>query len=453
MSDPMNGRLPPDRSCNQWADLLAFTPEEQLSPDERAALIAHMATCATCTAMRNDYRLLTAYMRRTLSVTPLPHLPDSVLAHMERTASKRLPSCTIKQAGGACLLPRRYALAVIIGLIVLFARFVWPLSFFQTSTDVHAASLSWHQFLMLPQPGATSVHSAAWSPDGEYLAVLWDNSLLQVLDAHTFREVFSKTAGWGYGLAWSPDSQYLASVGREDHTIQILQISTHQYGTRTLTPYLTYTGHTAQIEAIAWSPDGNSIASTSDDHTVQVWDAHTTKWIYTYQDPGSEVTRLFWSSDGKRLVTGDNDNHIQAWDALTGAHLVSYVGHTGSISSVNQFPDGSFYLSTSYDGTVRIWNVSREAPELTVSIHAPIFAAATWWKTRTQGYLALSVGSSIQLWQITEQRGSIRPLAELDTLLLAPHSNIVSPSLSWSPHGEHLIAGASGAILDFRLGA
>ena len=74
---------------------------------------------------------------------------------------------------------------------------------------------------------------------------------------------------------------------------------------------LTYTGHTDQVRAVAWSPDGKLIASGSDDGTVQVWDASTGANIHVYQS--GSVLALAWSPDGKLIASGGADSTVQVW--------------------------------------------------------------------------------------------------------------------------------------------
>src|SRR5438045_8346350 len=63
------------RTCDEWADLLALTPEEQLPPVDRAAFLQHVQSCANCANIRTIYPLITAYARRSLTVKPLSKLP------------------------------------------------------------------------------------------------------------------------------------------------------------------------------------------------------------------------------------------------------------------------------------------------------------------------------------------------------------------------------------------
>lgn len=469
MKDPIKDHAYPQRSCQEWEEILALTSEEQLSSEDYQALEVHCTSCTTCAILLEDYRLITNYTRRALSVAPLPELPASVLYEIQRVASTPGKSTSFLQVlqphtepktlrrerrrtGASPLLSRSWA--VILALVaVLLLCFAWTLVV-QAPAQTQAASLSLQGSLKQHRAGATSVHTVSWSPDGKFIAVLWDDSTIQVLDANNhYQEILSQPVGWGHGLAWSPDSQYLASIGREDNTIQIWSIATHQCKTTPQQQCMNYRGHTAQVEVIAWSPDGKFIASSSEDQTVQIWDVHTMRCLYTYRTPGIQVTALAWSPDGKRIATGDNQNQVQVWDAFTAGHLMTYVGHKGPLTFVGWSPDDTSLLSSGYDGELRIWNVSTGSSKL-IGLGDAVFAAAAWWgKTGNHGYLALVVGSTVNIWFLTDQQGELslyRLPATYPPKGQEARDNIFS--ISWSPQGGQLIAGGSGNVLDFHLG-
>lgn len=91
----------------------------------------------------------------------------------------------------------------------------------------------------------------------------------------------------GGAIAWSPDGQLLASAG-DDTTVQIWRPADG-------TLVRTYRNHTNAINGVAWSPDGRFVASGSDDATVQVWrvDTGTPAFIYLIA-----ATCVAWSPEG-----------------------------------------------------------------------------------------------------------------------------------------------------------
>src|SRR6266581_9417041 len=130
---------------------------------------------------------------------------------------------------------------------------------------------------------------------------------------------------------------------------------------RPATPHvtlLTYTGHSDRIYTLEWSPDGQRIASSSLDETVQVWDAMTGKNILTYRGQSLQAPTFAWSPDGKCIAStsGLLAESIQVWDAATGSNSAGharYDGHTERVLAIAWSPDGRYIASASEDATVQ----------------------------------------------------------------------------------------------------
>ena len=118
---------------------------------------------------------------------------------------------------------------------------------------------------------------------------------------------------------------------------------------------LTLTGHTAAVTGVAYSPDGTRIVSSSDDHTLKVWDAATGETLLTLTGHSGLVTSVAYSPDGTRIVScgqSYNDfpkvvgaNEIKVWDAATGESLLTLTGHAGDLRCVAYSPDGTSIVS------------------------------------------------------------------------------------------------------------
>jgi len=123
------------------------------------------------------------------------------------------------------------------------------------------------------------------------------------------------------------------------------------------TTLITYPGHTYEtgVLAVAWSPDGQRIASGSGDKTVQVWDAATGGNALIYRGHASWVNAAAWSPDGRRIASAGWDDTVQVWDAVTGDIIFTYHGHTKGVEAVAWSPDGQRIASASNDDSVRVW--------------------------------------------------------------------------------------------------
>lgn len=158
-------------------------------------------------------------------------------------------------------------------------------------------------------------------------------------------------------IAWSPNGQRIAS-GSDDQTVKVWEVATQN-------TLFTYTGHTARVNAVACSPNSKYIASASDDHTVQIFDAVTGKHVYTYSGHHNEVNAVAWSPDSKRIASASGStkgagNIIHVWNATTGNLLATNNKHQGKITDVawSPTPVEISIASSSYDNdtAVQVWN-------------------------------------------------------------------------------------------------
>ncbi|MHC5719106.1 MAG: WD40 repeat domain-containing protein, partial [Nostoc sp.] len=90
----------------------------------------------------------------------------------------------------------------------------------------------------------------------------------------------------------------------------------------------TLEGHSSWVYSVVFSPDGQRLASASDDKTIKLWDVATGKAVQTLTGHSRGVNSVVFSPDGHRLASASDDKTIKLWDVATGKALQTLTGHS-----------------------------------------------------------------------------------------------------------------------------
>ncbi len=211
-------------------------------------------------------------------------------------------------------------------------------------------------------PGQTgAVTALAFSRDGKRLAVASGVSgvsgevRLYRLDGPPAdrakpERVLAAHADLIHDLAFSPDGQTLATCGY-DRLVHLWDVAGGQR-LRTLKE------HSDAVYGVAFSPDGTLLASAAADRAVKVCRVADGKLLYTLSEANDWVYAVAWSPDGKHLAAAGVDKSLRVWQAgADGAKLVQSVfAHEAAVTRLVYAADGQTLYSLGEDRTVKAWD-------------------------------------------------------------------------------------------------
>jgi WD40 repeat protein/serine/threonine protein kinase len=227
-------------------------------------------------------------------------------------------------------------------------------------------------------------------------------------------------------MAFSPDGRSLYVAGNYpfvlggNDSVRVWDTKFGQY-------LFTLVGHTSRIHAMAFSPDGQLLATASGDQTARVWDATGGKELRVLQH-ADQVSGVAFSPDGQYLATAGYDNTIRVWrNRGRGQLFFTLHGHTATVQHVTFSPDGWRLASASFDNTVRIWDAYHDHAEHTFGGH-PFGLTRAAFNAVGDRLATVGVDSAVRLWEAHTGRLLLH---------LRGHEHIVN-AVAFSPDGRRL---------------
>ena len=265
----------------------------------------------------------------------------------------------------------------------------------------------------LPKEGALPIFSLGWSDPamsglGGKLAVAAQFSAVRIILTGHGNRVRS--------AAFSPDGASVVTAS-DDFTAKVWDAKSGQ-------PLLALSGN-GQFATAAFSPDGMRIITATDSNDVGIWDAKTGQLLLKLNG-----LKAAFSPDGMRIVTALSNNSACVWDARTGKPLVTLQGHTGQVMSADFSPDGERIVTASTDFTTRVWDA--KSGDLLLSVHHGNWANSAHFNFDGTRIVTASSNTTAQVWNANTGQ----------ELLKLDHGDPVMTAV-FSPDGARILTASS----------
>jgi mono/diheme cytochrome c family protein len=203
---------------------------------------------------------------------------------------------------------------------------------------------------------------------------------------------FQGHSGTINAIAFAPDSQRVAT-GSDDRTVRIWDVGDGKS--------LGCLTSSAEVYAVAFSADGTLLLSAGSDRLVRLWDVRAGSELRTLRGHTAPVRCVAFAPDGKLAVSGGDDRSLRIWDLSSGQETATLAGHTGALTAVAWSHDGRHILSSGRDGAVRWWSAASAKEVRCLDGHTgPVLSIAL----ADDGKSALSGGNdkTVRLWSMKE---------------------------------------------------
>jgi WD40 repeat protein len=198
---------------------------------------------------------------------------------------------------------------------------------------------------------------AAISSGARWVALGYKDGLVRLIDPAT-RQVTSVLAHAAAvrSVRFSPDGNRLAT-GSDDQSSALWNLATAGGRPPLLARFPKAGRYGAGID---FSPDGRILAVPSME-VVQLWSATSFRELATLRGHSDLIYAAAFSRDGQTLATGCRDGSVKLWNLTTRREVATLRGHYDHVIDIAFTLDGNTLVSAGLDQTVRLWRAAPRA--------------------------------------------------------------------------------------------
>ncbi|KAG8941143.1 hypothetical protein FRC03_004800 [Tulasnella sp. 419] len=206
----------------------------------------------------------------------------------------------------------------------------------------------------------------------------------------------------------------------------------------------TLTSHSDDVNAVSYSPDGETIATGGDDRRVMIWDSRTGAQVHILEGHSSLVWAVAFSPNGRLLVSGSGDRSVRMWNSATGILIHTLERHSQQVRAVCFSPLGHMIASGSDDSSVILWDSGTGSFIRMLSGHSHLVLSIIFSPDGAQ-IVSCSENSSIIIWDT--ETGTVI------SRLQGSESGSTVYSLAFSPDGSQLASTCKGDVILWNYGS
>jgi WD40 repeat protein len=248
-----------------------------------------------------------------------------------------------------------------------------------------------------------------------------------------------RMSGLVYACAWSPDGKTLAASSTEK-TVTLFDAATGR-------PLRHLQGNPFSATSLAYAPDGRTLAAGYENGSIVIWNCATAKMVRQFRaserGPIWRVWSLAFTPDGKGLISAGEDKVIRLWEPATGKEVRRFTGHEKDVRCAVLSSDGRT-LASAADKEIRLWETATGKMIRCLTEHKEAIRALA---LSADGKL-LASGSKdgmIYLWETAT--GAIRRRFPEEVKQPRDAATSHAHALAFSPDGKILVVGGADHTL------